>query len=98
MRYYTKRDLSSQAVLEALELITEICDCLQNKKHMKRVALSLEIPHYTIHVLEVGEHLQLLSEGSPKEELATKDSTRYIRVINNRSVEWFSRHLGTCGD
>ena len=51
-----------------------------------------------IHVLAVREYLRLISEGGLKEELSTNAFTHYIRVINNRSVERFTRQLGTCGD
>ena len=74
-RQYTKRDLSPQAVLEVLELITEICDFLHKKRRMKRAELSFETPYDTVLVSEVREYLQLLAEGGLKEELATKDAT-----------------------
>ena len=63
VRQYTKRDISPNDVMEALEPITEICDCLWHKGCMKRVVLSLETPYYTIHILLVWEYLQLLDEG-----------------------------------
>ena len=80
---YTNMDLSPQDVPESLELITGICYCLHNKRHMKRAELYPETPYDTICVLEVWEYLQLLSEGGLKEELATKPATCYIRVIKN---------------
>ena len=52
---------------EALELITEVFYCIQNKIRTKRAALSLETPYDTICVLEVQEYLQLLAEGGIKE-------------------------------
>ena len=66
VRQYTKRDLYPEAVLEALVLITYICDCIWNKRHMKREAFSLKTLYNIIHVLPVQEHLKLLSEGGMK--------------------------------
>ena len=57
---YTKRDLSPQAVSEALKLINEIWDCLHNKNHMKRSAFSLDTPYDTIRVLTVQQYLDLI--------------------------------------
>ena len=51
---YAKRDLSPHDVLEALELITEICNFLWNKKRMKRESLSLETLYYIIRVWQYG--------------------------------------------
>ena len=51
-----------------------------------------------IIVLVVREYLQLLAEGGLKEELTAKADTCYIRFIKNKSVEWFARKIGTCGD
>ena len=53
MRHYTKRDISSQAVSKVMELITEICDCLWNKRRMDRSELSSETLYDTVSVLEV---------------------------------------------
>ena len=57
VRQYTNRDLSPHAVLEALELITKICYCLWNKRHMEGAVFSLETPYDTISVLTVREYL-----------------------------------------
>ena len=98
MRQWKKRNLSPQVVLEALELINEICNFIHNKKHMNRAAFYLETLYDMIWFLEVQEYLQLLSEGGLKEEFDTKASTSYIRVINNCSVGCFARQIGTCVD
>ena len=42
--------------------------------------------------------LAIISEVSLKYYLDTKDATHYIVFINNRSVDWFSQQLGTCGE
>ena len=53
VRQYIKRDDSSQDVSEALELITDICDCLCSKRRMERREFSLDTPYVTIRVLAV---------------------------------------------
>ena len=59
---------------------------------------SLETLYDMIHVLAVWEQLKLIYEGGLKGESETKASTRYIRVIKNRIIEWFALQLGTRGD
>ena len=54
-------------MLEALEIITNIFDCLRNNRRMNRADFSLETPYETIHVLEVPEYLKLIAEGVMKE-------------------------------
>ena len=53
VRQCTKRDFYPQDVLEALELITKICCCICNKRHMKRVEFSQETLYDIICVLAV---------------------------------------------
>ena len=65
---------------------------------MKKAAFSLENPYDMMSVLGVREYLKLLADGGLKEESATKAATSYTRVINNCSIEWFARQIGTCGD
>ena len=50
---YTRRDIYPQDLLEALELVTEICDCFLIKIHINRVAFPLKNPYDTIHLLAV---------------------------------------------
>ena len=63
---YIKRDLSPQNVSEALELITEVCDCLQKNKIINIALLSFKTLFDTFRVLAVWKYLQLLAEGGLK--------------------------------
>ena len=54
-------------MLEALVLITEICDYIRNNRRMKSSAFCLDNPYDMIFVLEVREYLQLLAKGGLKE-------------------------------
>ena len=44
MRKYNKTTHTDDDILKALELISEVCDSLKNKRRIKRAAFSLDTP------------------------------------------------------
>ena len=100
VRPYKKVDISKGAILEALETICDVFDAMkhtQNTQKVRKTGFSVEISYNTIRLLAVCGHLRLLLEGRLKGEATTWSSKYYIRPLNNKSVEWFSRKIGNWG-
>ena len=98
VRAYNKTSHTNDDILNALGLITEVCASLKNKKRVKTAAFSLDSPFDTIRVLAIRDYITFLSEGLLKVESSKKAADRYIRVIQNRSIEWFARQILKWGD
>ena len=89
-RTYERTVYSDGDMKESMVLIDEFCDSLTNKRRMKRLAFSLDSPYDTICVLAVRNY-KFVSDGLYKGESSKKAASRYIKVLKNRSVEWFAR-------
>ena len=69
-----------------------------HKTHESYTGFSVENPYDNIRLFSVCDYLKLLPEGKLKGEAATWSSKYYIRPLKNRSVGWFSSHIGKWGD
>ena len=98
VRKYNKTTHTDDDILKALELISEVCDSLKNKRRIKRAAFSLDTPYDTLRVLAIRDYINYLSQGLLKGESSKNAAGVYIRVVKNRSIEWFSRQILTWGD
>ena len=98
VRSYKRTNFSEEEVVEALRMITEMCDSLKNKRKVQRAAFSLDSPYDTIRVLAVRDYIQFLFDGRLKVDSSTSSAKRYIPLVKNRSVEWFARNILQWGD